>query len=278
MFDDNTLRAAAAVAAKHSWPLNHLLAVAQVESGGKVGAAIDGKMEPIVRFEGHYFDRRVVAHRRAEARKLGLANPKAGAVKNPATQQARWDKLIRPAAAIDRQAAYESVSWGLGQVMGAHWKALGYGSVLALVDHARKGAGGQIELMARFIASNSVLSAALRAGQWATFARGYNGPGYKANAYDTKMAAAAKRWASVKVPAPASEKPASAPAMPPPVPAPASVETAPAASPVPAKGITAGFAAAMIALVAGLFWSGACLAPQFIIDWLGYAARCTGGQ
>ena len=70
--------------------------------------------------------------------------------------------------------------------------------------------------------------------------------------------------------APAAQKPA--------VNVPSPAETAPAASPVPAKGITAGFAAAMIALVAGLFWSGACLAPQFIIDWLGYAARCTGGQ
>jgi len=55
-------------------------------------------------------------------------------------------------------------------------------------------------------------------------------------------------------------------------------ETAPAASPVPAKGIAAGFAAALIALVAGLFWSGACLAPDFIINWLGYAGRCAGAN
>lgn len=219
-FDDDTLRAAARAAKELGVPVNHLLAVAEVESAGKVSATVDGKQEPLVRFEGHWFYKRIVAHKRDEAERLGLAREKAGAVKNPVSQQERWDKLIKPAAALDRQAAYESTSWGLGQVMGFHWKDLGYGSVLALVDHARRGAGGQIELMARFIRANPKLKAALAKGDWATFAYGYNGPGYKANKYDTKMAAAAKRWAGVSIPAepPAKpvepQKPAPAPAQP----------------------------------------------------------------
>ncbi|MEW9838572.1 peptidoglycan-binding domain-containing protein [Mesorhizobium marinum] len=36
---------------------------------------------------------------------------------------------------------------------------------------------------------------------WATFARGYNGPGYRQNAYDTKMAGAFQRYASGAAPA-----------------------------------------------------------------------------
>lgn len=211
MFDDATLRAAARVARENGWPVHHLLAVAEVESAGKVFATVDGAREPVIRFEGHYFYKRVVPHRRDEAVRLGLARAKAGAVKNPASQQARWDKLIKPAAALDRQAAYESTSWGLGQVMGAHWKALGYGSVLALVDHARRGADGQIELMARFIKANPTLSRALARGDWAVFAKGYNGAGYKANAYDSNMAAAAKRWKGVAIPSEPPANPADAP-------------------------------------------------------------------
>lgn len=205
MFDADTIRAASRVAQDNGWPLAHLLAVAEVESAGKVFAEVHGVDEPLVRFEGHYFYKRIVPVKRDEAVRKGLARAKAGVVKNPASQQERWDRLIRPAAELDKQAAYESVSWGLGQVMGAHWKALGYGSVLALVDHAREGAAGQIELMARFIRANPNLSKALKEGRWTTFAAGYNGPGYKANAYDEKMAKAARRWAGVKVPAEAPE-------------------------------------------------------------------------
>jgi len=161
MFDNDTIVAAVREAKALGVEPAALLAVAQVESAGKIYALVDGRQEPLVRFEGHYFYKRVVNLERVRAMKAGLAGAMAGAVKNPASQQARWDRLIKPAAAIDRQAAYESVSWGLGQVMGAHWKWLGYASVLALVEEARSGAGGQIALMARFI-EKSGLDAALR--------------------------------------------------------------------------------------------------------------------
>ena len=102
-----------------------LLAVAEIESGGSVFAMIDGRQEPLIRFEGHYFDRRLSGDAQARARAEGLASPNAGEVANPASQAARW-RLLARAAEIDRKAAYESVSWGLGQVMGAHWAWLGF--------------------------------------------------------------------------------------------------------------------------------------------------------
>ncbi len=278
MFDEETIRAARAAAAGMNVDAAALLAVAEVESAGHVFAKVDERDEPLIRFEGHWFYKRVVPHKRDAAVKAGLAAAKAGAVKNPASQQARWDRLLKPAAELDRQAAYESTSWGLGQVMGGHWRALGYSSVLALVDHARRGAGGQIELMARFIKANPPVLAALRTHDWAAFARGYNGPGYKANAYDTKMAAAFSRWKKRLAanppgkPADAQEQPKATELPPRPEPSPApSSEAAPAP-----KGPLAAFAAAIAVLVAGLFWSGACLAPQWFIEWAGYAARCTG--
>jgi hypothetical protein len=168
-----------------------LLAVAEIESGGSVFAVIDGRQEPLIRFEGHYFDRRLSGEAQARARAEGLASPDAGAVANPASQAARWELLER-AAAIDHKAAYESVSWGLGQVMGSHWEWLGFADVDALVDEARSGAAGQAKLMARFI-QKSGLKNALEKRDWEAFARGYNGPGFRRNAYDTKLAAAYRR-------------------------------------------------------------------------------------
>ena len=40
------------------------------------------------------------------------------------------------------------------------------------------------------------------------FARGYNGPGYAANAYDTKLAAAWRKWLAIEAGRPANDNPA----------------------------------------------------------------------
>lgn len=191
MFTQATADEIRKVAAEFGIEPAALLAVAEIESGGDVFAVIDGKQEPLIRFEGHYFDRRLSGEVQARARAEGLASPDAGAVANPASQAARWELLER-AAGIDRKAAYESVSWGLGQVMGAHWEWLGFPDVDALVAEARTGAGGQAGLMARFI-RKSGLKDALEKRDWEAFARGYNGPGFRRNAYDTKLAAAYRR-------------------------------------------------------------------------------------
>ncbi|MBD0416492.1 N-acetylmuramidase domain-containing protein [Oryzicola mucosus] len=199
MFDQPTKLAVAAIAARLNVDPAALLAVAEVESAGRAFAIIDGRREPLIRFEGHYFDRRLSGEDREKARAQGLSSPKVGGVANPRTQPTRW-RLLNAASLIDAKAAFESVSWGLGQVMGAHWSWLGFGSVTEMVNLCRRDVAGQIEVMARFI-DKAGLAGALRAKQWATFARGYNGPGYKANAYDTKMASAYKRHASTPMPA-----------------------------------------------------------------------------
>lgn len=169
-----------------------LLAVTEVESGGRLTVKIDGREEPLIRFEGHYFHRLLAEEKRAEARKKGLASPRAGAVKNPASQVARW-RLLDEAMAIDRAAALQSVSWGIGQVMGSHWKMLGYASVEDLVAEARSGVAGQVRLMLRFIKANG-LTGLLNTHDWAAFARAYNGPGYRVNRYDSRIAAAYARY------------------------------------------------------------------------------------
>ncbi|MEM1037886.1 MAG: N-acetylmuramidase domain-containing protein [Pseudomonadota bacterium] len=192
MFDDATLAEIDGIAIWLGVPKAALLAVAEVESGGRLGAKVKGRFEPLIRFEGHYFDRLLNDAERVIARKAGLASPKAGKVRNPRRQADRWAMLDR-AIAINRVAALSSCSWGIGQVMGAHWRRLGFGSADALVELARSGAAGQVKLMARFIA-HAGLQETMRMQDWPTFARRYNGPAYAKNQYDLKMEAAYLRW------------------------------------------------------------------------------------
>ncbi|MBP8236013.1 MAG: N-acetylmuramidase family protein [Rhizorhabdus sp.] len=248
MFDDATVRAVATIAARLKVESAALLAVAEVESGGKAFARVAGRNEPLIRFEGHYFDRRLTPEQRKQARAAGLASPKAGGVPNPAKQEDRW-KLLNRAILINSNAAMESVSWGVGQVMGAHWKALGYGSVTEMVNACRASVAGQVEVMARFIEKNG-LAGALRGKDWPKFARAYNGPAYKQNAYDTKMARAYAKWAKAGVPA-ASPKPAPAPVEPPKPAAPIPVPPDPSVTPTPPAGRAKGIWALIIAALLG---------------------------
>lgn len=190
-FSNQTLRQIEQVAQAYGIDAAVLKAVAEVESGGRAFAYVGGRKEPLIRFEGHYFDRLIDGAKRDQARAEGLASPSAGAVKNPRKQVDRW-RLIERASKLDRAAALQSVSWGIGQVMGAHWKQLGYSSVEALAREARGGVDGQLRLMLRFINTNR-LTPLLHARDWAGFARRYNGPGYAKNRYDLRLAAAYAR-------------------------------------------------------------------------------------
>lgn len=169
-----------------------LLAVAEVESGGKPFWIVNGKSVPPARFEGHYFYRLLPKDKREKAVRLGLAHPKAGVIKNPRSYAGVYD-LIERAARIDKAVAYMSSSWGVGQVMGENWSDLGYHNVFELVNENNRSVAGQVDSMVRFIQHNGLIDE-LQRHDWTGFARRYNGPGYRKNAYDTKMAQAYKRW------------------------------------------------------------------------------------
>lgn len=224
-----------------------LLAIAEVESGGKASVRIDNRLEPLIRFEGHYFDRRLTGLKRAQARAAGLADPRAGAIRNPSSQAERW-KMLRRAAAIDHQAAHESVSWGMGQVMGGHWRWLGFASVDALVAECRASVAGQVKLMLRYC-DKAGLMPAIRAANWVAFARGYNGPAYAANRYDQKLAVAfTKHQARLKRQAKTNPSPSTAP-----IPAPAAAAVS---KPAPSKPRT------VFEVVAGWFQGPTPLSPR----------------
>lgn len=189
------MRAVEAKAAEYKFPLAHVAAITEVESNGKVFGP-DGR--PMVLFEPHKFYLKLSGAARDEAVKLKLASKSWNKRLYPKTQADRWKQIEGAAALCDRHGfwngfAYESASYGVGQVLGEHWDDLAFESFQAFLEMMMSGASGQIDIMLRFVVKNG-LDDELRAGRWAAFARGYNGPKFAANKYDTKMAAAALRY------------------------------------------------------------------------------------
>lgn len=190
---DAKVRAQVGVTAKYlNIKASNLAAVVEIESAGIVFWVVNGRQVPAARPEAHRFYAKLKGSERDKAVSLGLAHPKFGVVKVPFQREAVYD-IIERMKKINETAALESCSWGLGQVMGENWKSLGYASVQELVAENMRGVDGQLECMARFIRVNGLVPA-LQRGDFTTFAKRYNGPAYKTNAYDTKMAAAAKRY------------------------------------------------------------------------------------
>jgi hypothetical protein len=163
-------------------------ALLAVESAG-VGFGPGGW--PIILFEPHQFYKRVSPELRDRAVAAGVAYPKWGARPYPRMQAARYAQLAN-AVEIDRIAALSSTSWGLGQLMGFNFAACGYADVVEMVEAMHMSEAEQLAAMMRFLVTLK-LDAPLRERRWADFARGYNGAGYKAHAYDLRLEATALR-------------------------------------------------------------------------------------
>jgi hypothetical protein len=131
-------------------------------------------------FEEHIFYRQLPKSKRDEAVRKGLAHPKWRR-----NYKDNYNRLLK-AYDFDPTAALESCSWGLGQIMGFNCKLSGYNTALDMVNHFAVSESNQLEAMIEFIVTAN-LDDELRRHDWANFARGYNGAGYKANKYDTRL-------------------------------------------------------------------------------------------
>lgn len=141
-----------------------LAAFIEVESGGK-GFGNDGKI--LIQFEPHYFRKR-----------QPYAPSGAWSVNKVDLQSKEW-VAFNNAFSINQNSAMESTSIGLGQIMGAHWKRLGYATVGAMWDDAKKSLERQVWQIAKFIDTDKNLKSALKTGDWHKVATIYNGAGYK---------------------------------------------------------------------------------------------------
>lgn len=171
-----------------------LKAVQEVETGGKGGFFAPGK--PAILFEGHVFW--------SELKKRGI-KPEDHLEGNENILYPKWVRThylggireygrLEQARKINRDAADSSASWGMFQVMGYNYAACGETSVASLVAAMVASEFNQLILAGRFIKQSKVMHTALKEKDWATFARGYNGAGYKENNYDVKMATAYQKF------------------------------------------------------------------------------------
>ena len=162
-------------------------AVAEVESRG-AGFLPDGR--PKILFERHKFHK--FTGGKYDHSHPGISNPSQGGYgQGGAPQWKRFDE----AAALDRNAALKSCSWGKFQVMGFNFEVCGFANVEDFYAAMQKSEGEHLKAFCNFIAGNN-LGGALRKHQWAQLAAGYNGAEYKINKYDVKLAAAYKKYAN----------------------------------------------------------------------------------
>ena len=166
-------------------------AVIEVEAG-KSGF-IDDK--PKILFERHIFWRRLKAHgfdpTQYMEENIDILGPdwdrqyyKGGL--------AEYERLER-ASKIHLVSALESASWGLFQIMGFHWKSLGYESAQQFVKKMEENERNHLFAFLKFVKVNGLMNS-LRNHDWEEFSRGYNGPGYAQNKYHTKLAKAYEKW------------------------------------------------------------------------------------
>lgn len=155
-------------------------AVCQVEAPGG-GFLADGR--PRILFERHQFSKRTTG--RWDASNPDISNRQRGGYLGGAAEH---DRLAR-AAALDRDAALQSASWGRFQIMGFNHEACGFDTLQAFINAMYRSEGDQLDAFVGFIQSEG-LADELRDRRWTDFARRYNGPDFAANRYDTKLAAA----------------------------------------------------------------------------------------
>lgn len=169
---------------------DEIRAVIEVETSG---GGFDRHGRPKMLFEPHIFWRELAdGAGRDRAIAEGLAYRQWGDKPYPADNYPR----LKRAMMIDATAALRSASWGLGQIMGFNHRAAGFATVTEMVVAFCDSEAAGLTAMIRFIASEG-LDDELRDHDWAAFARGYNGAGYRKHGYHTRLAAAFARWQAI---------------------------------------------------------------------------------
>lgn len=174
-------------------------AVAEIESpkGGFLYDDHAGEWRPTVLFERHVMYRRYKDKYGYEKvismvnQYPDVINPKSGGYIGDEAEHRRIEKARK----IDKNIGLESASWGMFQIMGYHWKALGFASVVDFVMAMSESESQQLEIFVKFIQANKTLLNAIRAKDFDLFALTYNGTGYRKNNYHVKMACANNKYA-----------------------------------------------------------------------------------
>lgn len=149
-----------------------LRAVMAVESRN---SGYDSKKRPIILFEPHVFYRNLSGWQRDQAVRQGLAYKSWGQRPYPSGSDAQYARLAA-AIKINEEAAYRSISVGMGQVLGENFKIAGCDSAREMFEQATVSEVNQLKHMIGFIVGKG-LRDELNRHDWAGFAAVYNGKG-----------------------------------------------------------------------------------------------------
>lgn len=165
------------LAEKYGYAYAGVRAVVMVESSGSGYDPATGKI--MIQFEPSWY------------RKLDAENGFSGDgvwEQNKVERQAGEWLAFNNAFSLDPDAAMQATSIGMMQVMGFHYKELGFATPGAMWDFAKESEANQVEIGLMFIKKSTRLDAALKSLNWKTFAYYYNGPKYQTNNYDVRLA------------------------------------------------------------------------------------------
>lgn len=160
-------------------PVAAIKAVAEVEAPGP-GFLPSG--EPRILFERHKFHRHT--NGRYDRTHPNISNPKWGGYGPESAQHGR----LQQAVALDRDAALKSASWGKFQILGENYEQAGFGTLQGFINAMYASEADHLEAFVNFIRADKRLHAALKALDWRTFARIYNGSAYAQHGYHTRLA------------------------------------------------------------------------------------------
>lgn len=144
---------------------------------------------PAILFERHVFHR--LTGGKHDIANQNISSPEPGDYGAAGSHQ--YTRLAQ-AIALDKEAALKSASWGLGQIMGFNFMSAGYSSVEAMVAAMSESEGNQLVAMVGPMVQNRWVQA-LRAHDWTTFAKGYNGPDAAKNNYGGRLSGAYHKYA-----------------------------------------------------------------------------------
>jgi len=168
-------------------------AVADVESAGG-GFLPSGR--PKILFEGHIFSR--LTRGKYDRSNPTISYPK-WTKKFYKGGEAEYQRLSE-AIQLDEDAALKSASWGRFQILGLNYISAGCASVQQFVERAFQSETNQLVEFCDYLKTKH-LDKALRDKNFRAFAAAYNGPAYRENGYDTRIAAAFAKYSKVSPPA-----------------------------------------------------------------------------
>ena len=139
---------------------------------------------PQILFERHIFNK--LTEGNFDEAHPSISNRRPGGYKGGAAEYTRLAEAMK----LNQDAALESASWGLAQVMGFNCKAVGHASVQDMVTAFMDNEDSHVEAMTNFIMSRTKCRVGLQRQDWGSFAACYNGSNFRINNYDARLAAA----------------------------------------------------------------------------------------